>query len=298
MKLQDEIEWLYQLRRYGMKPGLERIREIVDTLENPQHTYKVIHITGTNGKGSTAAMIANTLKLAGHKVGMFTSPHLVKFNERFQINGEQITDEELSHIIRLIREKNVPLTFFEFATAIAFQYFKDKQVDYAIIEVGMGGLYDSTNVADGDIAVITSIGVDHTHYLGKTVREITKEKCGIIKQKSIVITNEDNKGLDLIQAKSMHNKLVLTQQYAGEVGLLGEFQQVNAGIARAVCAELGISDEIIATGIKTAKWPGRLEYLEKNVLLDCAHNPDAIRALTSFVKKNNNTINSSLSLVH
>lgn len=282
MDIEDEIQYLFGLRRLGMKLGLEPIKEITKKLDNPQKKYKIIHVAGTNGKGSTSAMIANILKCSGYKVGLFTSPHLIKYNERFRVNGEQITNEDLSRRIKLIREKNVDLTFFEFSTAIALQYFKEQKVDFAVVEVGLGGTWDSTNVVDGDVAVLTSIGLDHTEFLGDSVKEITEDKCGIIKQKSIVVANKENKGLEVI--KKHAKKLMLVDKYKGPIGLLGEFQKSNAALAAKTCELFGVSEGAIEKGIKTVEWSGRLEYIKNNILLDCAHNIDGIEEVTKFVK--------------
>ncbi|MBW2969634.1 bifunctional folylpolyglutamate synthase/dihydrofolate synthase [Candidatus Woesearchaeota archaeon] len=276
-----ELDWLYKLNRYGEK-GLKYITESMKRLGDPHIKLRVMQITGTNGKGSTAAMTAEVLRRAGKKTGLFTSPHLVKFNERIQVNGQQITDDEIKQLIKEVKSTGLELKFFEFCTAMALLYFARKKVDYAILEAGMGGKNDPTTVCDAEIAAITSIGEDHTHILGKTIEEITKEKTGIIKKNSTVITCNNNAGLKWIKEAS--KKLITTQSYTGTVGLRGSFQKTNAGIAYEICKQLEIDEEIIQEGIAHVKWPGRMEYLAKNLLVDCAHNLTAIKATAPYVK--------------
>lgn len=178
------IENLFSLRRFGMKPGLERINFILEKLNSPQNSLRVIHIAGTNGKGSVAAILASALKEAGYKVGLYTSPHIFSFNERIRINGIPITNEELEPKLKKIIEigKVVEATFFEITTAIALDYFNDEKVDYVVLETGLGGKYDATNVIPHPVmTVLTRIDFDHEDYLGKTIEEIVVEKAGIIK---------------------------------------------------------------------------------------------------------------------
>jgi len=278
-----ELDWLYKLTRFGEK-GLDYITEALARLDNPHKKLRVIQITGTNGKGSTAAMIAEVLRRAGKKVGLFTSPHLVRFNERIQINGQQIKDEELLALIKEVKSLGIQLKFFEFCTIIAILYFSRKKVDIAVLEAGMGGKHDPTTVCDAEIAVLTSIGYDHMHILGNTIEEITKEKTGIIKEKSITVTCHNNAGLPWIKEACKKNKLVAAPPYTGIVGLRGPYQKTNAGIAYEACKILEIEDETIEEGIAHTKWPGRMEYLEKNLLVDCAHNLTAIKTTAPYVK--------------
>ncbi len=277
------IEELYALKEHKMKLGLQPTFDALAKLGNPHKNLRFIHVTGTNGKGSTCAFIADTLQLAGHKVGLFTSPHLVVFNERIQVNRQNISDEELNELFKQVKATGVQLTFFEYATVIGILYFVKNKVDYVVWEVGLGGTLDSTNVVDAEIAVLTNIGLDHTHILGDTVEKITKDKCGIIKQNSKVVTCEGNLGLQWIKEKCKPDQLFIAPPYEGRIRLLGEFQKKNAGIAKKALELLGVKQEIIEKGIATAKWAGRLEWMEKNVLVDCGHNPAAIQATTPFV---------------
>jgi dihydrofolate synthase/folylpolyglutamate synthase len=285
MGLKEELEHLYQLKESKMKLGLQPTFDALAKLGNPHKKLRFIHITGTNGKGSTCAMIADTLQLAGHKVGLFTSPHLVSFNERIQINRKNISDEDLGALIKQVRDTEVELTFFEYATVMGILYFVKHKVDFVVWEVGLGGTLDSTNVVDAEIAVLTNIGLDHLHILGDTVEKISKDKCGIIKKNSKVVTCEGNDGLQWIQekCKQQGNQLYVEPPYEGRIKLLGEFQKKNAGIARKVCELLGVKEDVIAKGLASAQWPGRLEWMEKNVLVDCGHNPAAIQATAPFV---------------
>jgi dihydrofolate synthase/folylpolyglutamate synthase len=201
------------------------------------------------------------------------------------VNRKNISDEELGALIKTVRETGVDLTFFEYATVMGILYFVKHKVDFVVWEVGLGGTLDSTNVVDAEIAVLTNIGLDHMHILGDTVEKIARDKCGIIKKNSKVVTCEGNDGLRWIQekCKQQGNKLFIAPPYEGRIKLLGEFQKRNAGIAKKVCELLGVKEDIIAKGIATASWPGRLEWMEKNVLVDCGHNPAAIQATAPFV---------------
>ena len=191
MEIDKLLEELYGYSMFGIKLGLENIQKICDYLGNPERKYKVIHITGTNGKGSTSTITETVLLEAGYKVGKYTSPHILKFNERIRVNGKDISDRDIAlvyeKIKKTVEELKITPTFFEVTTAMMFLYFAEKEVDYAVLEVGMGGRYDATNVAEGDICIITNVSLDHTEYLGKTLYEIGLEKAGIIKEKSKVI---------------------------------------------------------------------------------------------------------------
>jgi dihydrofolate synthase / folylpolyglutamate synthase len=187
---QDILGWFYGLQRFGIKLGLEKISMLLNGLGNPEQSYPSIHIAGTNGKGSIASMIAAILQSSGLKVGLYTSPHLVRFSERIKVNGTEITEEEIvgysSHLQR--RVDSLRATFFEATTALAFKFFSDHGVDIAVVETGMGGSFDATNVVTPIVTVITGIGLEHQKYLGKTLSQIAREKGGIIKQRVPVVS--------------------------------------------------------------------------------------------------------------
>jgi len=278
------LTWLYSLERLGWKLGLERVRDCLDQLGNPQKNYKIVHVAGTNGKGSVCAMTAKVLE-TGFKVGMNTSPHLISFRERIQINGKYISEEEILELIDLIKQTSVELTFFEFVTVMALQYFSAQGCDYVVLETGMGGRLDASNVCYPEVSVITTIGIDHTKWLGNSIEEIAGEKAGIIKGGGKVIVGKGIKGLDVISTVCTQKNASLQEAslYSGEIGLWGEFQSQNAGVVFAVCKELGIDEEVIADGIAGASWPGRLEFLDDGVLVDCAHNVDGMEALGKHI---------------
>jgi len=291
MNLPEEIKKLLELKEYKSKYGLKPTIDALEKLGNPHKKLKFIHITGTNGKGSTAAYIENILNLAGYKIGLYTSPHLVRFNERIQVNRQEITNEEIVEYINKIKKTGITLTFFEYATIIALMHFFEQKTDYVILEVGLGGKLDATNVVEAEIAIMTNIGLDHTHILGDTIEKITKDKCEIIKQKSKVITCSDNLGLEWIKEKCKQgNELFIAEKYLEKISLLGEYQKKNAGIAYETCKKIGIPEETIKKGIETTKWEGRLEYLEPNVLVDCGHNPAAIKEAARYVNSLNKKI--------
>jgi len=300
-----------KLERYGCKPGLERITKIMDALGNPQKNLRVILIGGTNGKGSTTAYISSILKEEGYKVGTFISPHTVAPEERFQINGKWIdtkTLEKYENELLELHEKGYDMTLWEAYAAIAYKYCADEKVDFAVIEVMMGGKYDATNIADANISVITNIALDHTEFLGDTVEKIAAEKAGIIKR-GVAITGAREETYGIIKQRAREvgvplrglgrdffNEIKkLTQEgtifdYVGldayinlKTSLAGDHQAFNASLAVATAEELGVSEEAIRAGLLNARHPGRLEVVNKKPLIvaDAAHNPDGIGTLVA-----------------
>ena len=284
--MQKTLDYLYGLTRFGMKLGLEVITKLLNELDNPQFKFKSIHLAGTNGKGSVAAYLNSILQEAGYKVGMYTSPHLVKFNERIKINNQEISDEELVKLTELIKSKQSAATFFEFTTALAFLYFAEKKVDFVIAETGMGGRLDATNVLKPEISVITNISFDHQKHLGDSLEEIAYEKACIIKEISKVVLGEDNfKEVFEKKCEENNSKLFVAEEQEIKTPLLGEHQQENANTAVKVAKLLRIPNETIKLGIENTLWPGRLQYISKNILIDCAHNVAGIKKLREFVLK-------------
>ena len=320
MDYQTTLEHLYRLERFGIKLGLDNIRRLLSLLGDPQRGLKVLHVTGTNGKGSVCAYAASGLRAAGYRVGLYTSPHLVQFNERIRVDGEPITDDDVLRLwsgmqpaiqgMTSTRAIDHP-TFFEVTTAMAFEYFREKKVDLAVIEVGMGGRMDATNVVDGLVSVITRVDLEHTEHLGKTVERIAREKAGIIKPTSRVVT-VDQEALPVIEARcrelhvplSVLGRDVHAERMAGDLRgqlvrvrgsfgsvevqtpLLGSFQVENLGIAVAALEELRsagftIPDEAIRSGIASVRWPARMEIVRTAplVVVDGAHNRPAAEAL-------------------
>jgi dihydrofolate synthase / folylpolyglutamate synthase len=289
--MNSSIDWLYNLTRFGIKPGLDVIRELLEKLKNPQNTFKSVQIAGTNGKGSVAVFMATALQEAGYKVGLYTSPHMITFNERVKINGGNIPDNELINYIEKIKqtynEAHLQPTFFEFTTALAFQYFADENVDIAIVETGFGGRLDATSILHPILGVITNIGLDHTKYLGDTYEQIAWDKCGIIKECMTVITGE-RKVLDVIKEEcTKKNATLITSKEMSpfKLSMLGEHQQENARVAYTALKQLNIPEENILSGLQKTTWPGRLQYVTSNILVDGAHNVAGITALVEYVRK-------------
>ena len=290
--------WIDELKEEKIKLGLERIEKFIEEIGKPE--YKVIHVGGTNGKGSVCQFIANILMEDGKKVGVYTSPHLERVNERIVVNSNEISDEELESYVYL---KKYNFTYFEALTAIAIDYFQKKQVDYAVFEVGLGGRLDATNVLPACITVITNVAMEHENYLGDSIEKIAMEKAGIIKD-APVITASKGKSLEIIKRVAKEkgvdlfvlgenfsydiiekNRFLIkaNEQYEIESPLQGKFQAENIAIA-IKCAEiLGIEKEKIIKGIKKAKWPGRMEKIE-NFLIDGCHNPHAIKAFVESLE--------------
>ena len=310
MKINELLDELYSYSLFGIKLGLDNIQKICDELGNPEKKYKIIHITGTNGKGSTSTIIETVLLEAGYSVGKYTSPHILKFNERIRANGKDISDEEIALTYEKVKSaiKNIGITptFFEVTTAMMFLYFAEKKVEYAVLEVGMGGRFDATNVADGDIAIITNVSLDHTEYLGKTIYDIALEKAGIIKEKSFVIVGDSDKEFlkavsekkkTFINTEEKYNdvkynlnfKNFMTEIYINEkkfnLSLFGDYQVKNFLCAYEALKHLGISDEIIEKAVSKVVWQCRFERFSQNPLtiLEGAHNIDGILNLKKIL---------------
>ncbi|MEG6523141.1 bifunctional folylpolyglutamate synthase/dihydrofolate synthase [Desulfotomaculum sp. 1211_IL3151] len=323
MTYDDAIEYLKNLTKFGMNLGLARIEELLRRLGNPQNRLNIIHVGGTNGKGSTTAMIANILTSAGYKTGMFSSPHLHHYSERFMINGQPITSEKLVALIevvkpeltRMVQEGFEHPTEFEVSTALALLYFANEETDFVVLEVGLGGAIDSTNIVKPRVAVITNVAMDHMDYLGDTLAEIARVKAGIIKPDVPIVTAAEAEPLEIIRQVAWSNHCQLIQigrdvtwsqvqrelkqdfqtfiingqqnTYQVKLPLLGAHQQINAATAVAAVEMLGtekdhsIPDTAIINGLRTVKWPGRLEIVQNNptVLLDGAHNHAGALAL-------------------
>ena len=300
------INYLESLLKFGIKPGLDRIKYLLRLIDQPQEKFKIIHVTGTNGKGSVCATIAEILKTAKFKVGLFTSPHLISYRERFKINGVEISENDFTNLVddmkilvdQMINECNESPTEFEVLTAMAFKYFADQKVDYAVIEVGLGGLLDSTNVVKPKISVITNVANDHAEKCGGDLLGIARHKAGIIKNKIPIVTGASDEPLKIISevAKQKDSKIyVLNKDFfvddSLKISLQGEYQKLNAAIAVETAKLLNedqITDEVIKTAIQNVKWQGRFEifhYGDKTIIIDGAHNGAGAKALRKSLDK-------------
>lgn len=294
LNYEETLSYIHSIPKFVRPLGNADLARLLDALKNPQKPGRFIHIAGTNGKGSTAAMTASVLKEQGYKTGLYTSPFIEVFNERIQINGENIPDSDLCDIAARIRtameENGLNVSEFAFITAMAFLYFKEQDCDFAVIETGMGGRLDATNIIETPlVSVITSIGLDHTQYLGDTIEEIAEEKCGIIKKCGKVVSHSNDAVRDIIEnaAERMGAELVfVTADDADgyEISLNGKYQRHNAaGVIGTVemlrKSGVEISEQALRNGLKNTKWPARFEFVRDNVIIDGGHNIDGIRAL-------------------
>lgn len=267
--------------------GLDRIKKVLEKFSNPQDDLKCIHVAGTNGKGSVCSMLSSILQEAGYKVGLYTSPHIWEYTERIKINGKQISKEDFTNYVEEITSQGIHLTEFEILTVMMFLYFKREKVDFVVLETGLGGRLDATNVIKENLcAIITQIDLDHTDRLGKTKDEIAFEKAGIIKQNCPVITSM---GYEAIKdrADELNSMFILTspfvkQEFVEALSLKGLHQIEN--LALVICAInylfKEIPDKIIIEGLKKVKNPCRFEFIpSKNLIIDASHNPNGIQAL-------------------
>ena len=308
--IENLLTYLYKLNRRGIKLGLEHTIDLLKRIENPQNDFKSIHIAGTNGKGSTCSMISSILLNAGYKVGLYSSPHLVSFNERIKVNNQSITDAEIALFIEKTKKDidQLQSTFFEVTTAMAFDYFAKHNVDIAIIETGLGGRLDATNVLKPIITGITSISLDHRNLLGNNILNIAKEKGGIIKNKTplVLYPNQGKiKSVLLNIAKKLNAGIIEIDQptkvfynekgtffchknYDYNTPLIGEFQAINAIMAITIIKlfDINISEQIIQNGLSLTKWPGRFQRMTKDlpIYYDVAHNVDSIKLITKYLK--------------
>ncbi len=322
MTYQQALEYLASLNKFGINLGLTRIEKLLELMGNPEKQYKTLHVTGTNGKGSTTAMLSNILTAAGIKTGMYISPHLLEYTERMVIDGQPVTPEEFAESVALTSKFVNEMvaggwehpTEFEILTAAAFHWFAKSRVEYAVIEVGLGGLLDSTNVIRPEVAVITNVTLEHTDRCGNTVAEIARHKAGIIKEGIPVVTAAQGSALEvLIQTAEEKSAAlyVLGRDFSGQfegihayrqkisiqtfqdgnlgaftVNLLGRHQVENTAVAIMAAMLLAKADKRIAlgavhSGVSSVYWPCRFEVIAQSpvTVLDGAHNPDGARVL-------------------
>ncbi len=300
MDKQLAFAYLAELESKGIVLGLGRIRRFLRLLGSPEKQFKAIHIAGTNGKGSTAAMIESILRKAGCRTALYSSPHLLRLNERIQVNGRQISDKKLAGLVAELRamkeREKIPLTHFEFVTALAFVHFARCKVEFAVIEVGMGGRLDATNVIVPEVSIITNIEKEHERFLGRTIGKIAREKAGIIKRCTAVVTAEWKKpvlGIFRKKCREKNSKLVVVRKpFPGKLPLLGLFQQWNAAAAVAAVKELqllgfAVDSKAVKHGLSAVRWPGRFEIVQgkPTVVLDCCHNPSGAFVLAEAFKQ-------------
>lgn len=318
------LEKIYKLGRFGIKLELDTISNILSQLNTPQNNYKMVHVAGTNGKGSTATCIASILGAAGFKTGIYTSPHLVRFNERICVDGQQISDEDVVGAYEAVNAADNGsrrATYFEIVTAMAFYHFAKEHVDWAVIETGMGGRFDATNIITPKISVITNLSLEHTHYLGHTIRDLAREKGGIIKTDVPAVTAVSQRsGMDKLTQIAQQRRAALYRfkqdfsirktpgraayNYKGiyknfkdlTKPLPGEHQKENLSLALAavelifeqnkkIDPRYQISTDLIQKGLNRVHWPGRLEKIMDHplVILDGAHNLKACTLLAKYL---------------
>ena len=318
MNYKSSLEYVYSLESFGIKLGLKRIRFLLKKLGSPEKKMKIIHVAGTNGKGSVCAMLSSILG-EKYRVGRYTSPNLVDVRERITINGRMISKNDFSRIMTRIKKINVPScfghpTFFETLTAVALKYFHEKNIDFAVLETGLGGRLDATNIVKPLVSVITNVSMEHEDVLGDTLEKIAGEKAGIIKKNVPVVTSAKNKKvLKVIKWACAENKCRLinvsenakirklshnldgqffdlqtkkNKYFNLRIPLLGKHQLVNAATALSVIELLGgFSEMDVRNGFSKTKWPGRLEIINRNplIVVDGAHNPDCMKKLKSAV---------------
>ncbi|MDP6630051.1 MAG: folylpolyglutamate synthase/dihydrofolate synthase family protein [Kiritimatiellia bacterium] len=325
----QQIERLFARRRLGIKPGIETVAALMDVLGHPEESFAAVHVAGTNGKGSVCAMVASILREAEYRTGLFTSPHLIRLNERFRVNGEMVDDATLTQLMSRVEtaaeevdaRRDQPVTFFECSAALAFEHFRNSGVQLAVLETGMGGRLDATNVVRPAVSVITRIAMDHSDYLGDDLAAIAGEKGGIIKPgrpvvigampaeaREVLVRLAAERGAPLCDAAETISVDLLDMGLDGlrvkistpttiyppmTVPLLGEHQLENIALAVAACevlrddVRLPVSESAVAAGLVCTEWEGRLQVLQRDpvLLVDGAHNPDAAHALARALRR-------------
>lgn len=319
MNATEAIAYIHSVCWKGSIPGLGRTQTLLAKMGNPEKKLKFVHIAGTNGKGSTAAMTASILRKAGYRTGLYTSPYIYRFHERMQVDGQEISDEELAAVTEYVRPLAQSMeespTEFELVSCIAFEYFRRKQCDIVVLEVGMGGAMDSTNVIETpEVAVITNIGLDHTEYLGNTVEEIALTKSGIFKENGHAVVYRSTPSVEAVFEQVCQQKHVSLKKadFAGlklkrhtlegqvfdcgerkdlVLPLLGDHQLHNAAVVLAIADTLieegwKITEQNIYDGIRDVRWPGRFDVVGKDPLfiIDGGHNPQCIEALVKNIQ--------------
>lgn len=311
MNYNETISYIHSIPRFSRILGNDALKKLMRHLGNPEKRLKFIHIGGTNGKGSTAAMCESILRHSGYKTGLFTSPYIEVYNERIRISGENIPDEALSRIAtrvrRVIEENDCAVSEFAFGTAVAMVYFAEQKCDYVILEVGMGGLLDATNIIErAEATAIVSISLDHTQYLGDTIEKIAREKCGIIKRGATVISYmpQDKDALEVIKKSCAEKnaRLILckTPEIVGDtfiyeenrykLSLRGAYQPYNAATAIELVKALrekgaDIPQSAVYDGLAQTAWAARFEFLSDRLIIDGSHNIDGMRTLGDSLQK-------------
>ena len=294
MNYREALAWLYATQRFGIKLGLENIERLLAALPGSgletAAPCKVIHVAGTNGKGSVCAMIDAIARTAGHRTGLFTSPHLVSFRERVRVNGEKISEDEvaggLTEIRELIGSWDPHPTFFEIATALALQHFQKTRCEILVLETGMGGRLDATNAVQSSVSVITPIDFDHEKWLGHSIDQIAKEKAGIIKPRTPVISAPQRPEAEVI-IRQRAEECDAPLQFVNDpwtktrIALRGEHQKMNAALAIAAlqATDIKVSDDATARGLSSVEWPARFQIWNEHIVIDGAHNPASARIL-------------------
>jgi dihydrofolate synthase / folylpolyglutamate synthase len=287
------LDWLDSLQGSGIRPGLGRMRALLRALGNPHRACPSIIVAGTNGKGSTSAMLTSILNADGRRTGHYTSPHLVDLRERWTIAGQKIDPALLEECIVALQnlQSDITPTYFEALTLIAFLAFARAKCEIVVLEVGMGGRLDATNVVRPLAALITPIGMDHTEYLGTTIPRIAAEKAGVIHRGAIVLTtNDDPRVLDVLRkrAAKFGNRFIhVTEEH--DTPLAGEFQRRNAALAVRAARELGVDEHSIKEGVRNTRWRGRLEHLQvhgKDIWIDGGHNAHAVAVIAPYFDAN------------
>ena len=294
MNYREALAWLYSTQRFGIKLGLENIERLLAALPGSgletAALCKVIHVAGTNGKGSVCAMIEAIARAAGYRTGLFTSPHLVSFRERVRVNGEKISEDEvaggLTEIRGLICNWDPHPTFFEIATALALQHFQTTRCEILVLETGMGGRLDATNAVQSSVSVITPIDFDHEKWLGHSIDQIAKEKAGILKPRTPVISAPQRPEAEVIirQRAEQYDaplQFVNDRWTKTRIALRGDHQKMNAALAIAAlqAADIQVTDEAIARGLSSVEWPARFQIWNERIVIDGAHNPAGAKIL-------------------